>query len=152
MDTRGPDDVAFSAEEESVLVRLLDVIIPPDSERRLPGAGSLGLTASIARTAERTPMVRPVLEYGLSALADLARKRTPAGFAALSAVEAKEVWEQFAATDEFFTPAFLFLVYASYYQHPRVVETLGLESRAPHPKGYTVEESDWTLLDPVRRR
>ena len=54
------------------------------------------------------------------------------------------------ATDQFFLPAFLFLVYSTYYQHPRVVEALGLEARAPHPKGHVVEETDWTLLDPVR--
>ena len=152
MDTRGPDDAyTFSADEEHMLMHLLDVI-PPNGDRELPGAGALGLTNSIARTVQQTPMVRPVVEYGLSTLAELARKRKPAGFAGLSAQEAKEVWEEFAATDQFFLPAFLFLVYSSYYQHPRVVEALGLEARAPHPKGHTMEESDWTLLDPVRER
>ena len=153
MDTRGPDDAyRFSADEQHMLMHLLDVIIPPNGDRELPGAGALGLTNSIARTVQQTPMVRPVVEYGLSTLAELARKRKPAGFAGLSAQEAKEVWEEFAATDQFFLPAFLFLVYSSYYQHPRVVEALGLEARAPHPKGHTMEESDWTLLDPVRER
>jgi len=153
MDTRGPDGaLTFSADEEHVLLRLLDVIVPPDGDRGLPGAGALGLTTSIARTVQQTPMVRPVVEYGLSTLADLARKTQPAGFAGLSAQEAKEVWEEFAATDQFFLPAFLFLVYSSYYQHPRVVEALGLEARAPHPRGHAMEESDWTLLDPVRDR
>jgi len=151
MDSRGPDDVfTFSADEEHVLMHLLDVIIPPNGE--LPGAGALGLTPGIARTVQQTPMVRPVVEYGLSALAELARTKTPAGFAGLSARETKEVWEEFAATDQFFLPAFLFLVYSSYYQHPRVVEALGLEARAPHPKGHAMEESDWSLLDPVRGR
>jgi hypothetical protein len=146
------DAFTFSDDEEHLLVRLLDLIVPPDGDRGLPGAGALGLTGGIARTVQQTPMVRPVVEYGLSALAELAGKRRPTGFAALSADEVKEVWEEFTATDQFFLPAFLFLVYSSYYQHPRVVEALGLEARAPHPKGYTVEESDWTLLDPVRRR
>ena len=146
------DAFTFSADEEQVLMHLLHVIIPPDGDRGLPGAGALGLTASIARAVQQMPMLRPVVEYGLSALAELARKRTPTGFAALSADEAKDVWEEFAATDQFFPPACLFLVYSSYYQHPRVVQALGLEARAPHPKGHTMEESDWTLLDPVRGR
>jgi len=147
------DDVfTFSADDEHTLGLLLDAIIPPNGDRGLPGAGGLGLTTSIARTVQQTPLVRPVVEYGLSALGDLAMKRSPSGFAGLGVHEAKEVWEEFAATDQFFVPAFLFLVYSSYYRHPRVVEGLGLEPRAPHPKGYTVEASDWTLLDAVRER
>jgi hypothetical protein len=43
-------------------------------------------------------------------------------------------------------------VYSGYYQHPRVVEALGLEARAPHPKGFSMEPDDWTILDPVRAR
>lgn len=146
------DVFAFSADEERMLVKLLDEIIPPSSDHRLPGAGGLGLTAHIARRVEQTPMLRPVLEYGLSTLARLAEKRHPVGFAGLSRQETKGVLEEFAAADQFFLPAFLFLVYSSYYQHPRVVEALGLESRPPHPKGYPMEADDWTLLDPVRQR
>ena len=137
----------FSDEQERLLAHLLDVVVPPDAARGLPGAGALGLTPGIARTVEQTPMVRPVVEYGLSALADLARQR---GVAVPSAEDVRAIWEAFVATDQFFLPAFLFLVYSTYYQHPRVVEALGLEARAPHPKGHVVEETDWTLLDPVR--
>lgn len=142
----------LSPDDERMLASLLDEIVPPSSDGRLPGAGALGLTAHIARTVQQTPMLRPVVEYGVSALADLARKRSPTGFAALSRQERADLWKEFAATDQFFLPAFLFLVYSGYYQHPRVVEVLGLEPRAPHPKGYPMEADDLTLLEPVRRR
>ena len=39
-----------------------------------------------------------------------------------------------------------------YYRDDRVVRSLGLEPRPPFPKGYSVEQGDWSLLDPVRRR
>lgn len=39
-----------------------------------------------------------------------------------------------------------------YYRDDRVVRSLGLEPRAPFPKGYTLEQGDWSLLDPVRQR
>jgi hypothetical protein len=39
-----------------------------------------------------------------------------------------------------------------YYRDDRVVLSLGLEPRAPFPKGYQVEQGDWSLLDPVRTR
>ena len=62
-------------DEERVLAGLLETIVPPSSDGRLPGAGALGLTAHIARTVEKTPMLRPVVEYGLSALAERARAK-----------------------------------------------------------------------------
>lgn len=144
-------DDGFSPDEERMLANLLDEIIPPSRDGRLPGAGSLGLTEHIVRTVQRTPMLRPVVEYGLTALGDLARKRNADGWATLSKEERRDVFQEFAATDQFFLPAFLFLVYSGYYQNRRVVEALGLEARAPHPKGYEMEENDLTLLEPVRR-
>jgi hypothetical protein len=146
------DAFTFSADEERLLAQLLDVIIPPSTDRRLPGAGALGLTGRMARVVAETPMLRPVVEYGLSSLAELARKRDPAGIPALAPEDTRAIWEEFASTDQFFQPAFLFLVYSTYYQDPRVVTALGLEARPPHPKGYTMEADDPTLLDPVRRR
>ncbi len=143
---------ALSALHEHVLATLIDEAVPPSEDRRLPGAAALGLRAHVLRTVEQTPVLRPVLDYGLSAIAELAAKRSPAGFAGLSRAEAKAVIDEFAATDQFFLPAFLFLVYSGYYRNPRVVEALGLEARPPHPEGYAMAPDDWTLLDPVRHR
>ena len=39
-----------------------------------------------------------------------------------------------------------------YYRDDRVLRSLGLELRAPFPKGYTLEQGDWSLLDAVRGR
>ena len=138
------DDFAFSADEERLLVGLLDVVVPPSGDGRLPGAGQLGLVEHIARTVRETPMLRPVVEYGMSALGELAAKRGDG--------DVRAVLAEFAAGDQFFMPAFLFLVYSTYYQNPRVLGALGLEARPPHPKGHEMEPIDLTLLDPVRRR
>lgn len=146
------DEFAFSADEERTLASLVDTIVPPSGNGRLPGAGALDVAAHVVRSVRQTPMLRPVVQYGLSALAELAAKRSPEGFAGLSAAERAAVLTEFAATDQFFLPAFLFLVYGGYYQHDRVVAALGLEPRAPHPKGHAMEADDWTILEPVRRR
>ena len=37
-----------------------------------------------------------------------------------------------------------------YYGSNRVAEGLGLEARPPHPGGYSLGETNWALLDPVR--
>ena len=146
------DASGFSAEQEQVIAALIDAVVPPSDDGRLPGAGELDLVPHVERSVRQNPMLRPVLDYGLSAIAELAAKRSPAGLKALSRADWAAVFGEFTAGDEFFTPAFMFLVYGGYYQHPRVVTMLGLEPRAPHPKGYEMGADDWSLLDPVRRR
>jgi hypothetical protein len=131
---------------------LLDLVIPPTADGRLPGASALGLAEHVARTVDRTPMLAGVVEYGLSALRDAAAQRNPGGWTALSAGEKADVWATFAASDQFFLPALLFLAYSGYYLDPRVLDRLGMEARAPHPVGYPMSPDDWTLLEPVRRR
>lgn len=44
------------------------------------------------------------------------------------------------------------IVAQCYYRDDRVMTSLGMELRAPHPKGYEVATGDWSLLEPVRRR
>ncbi|MBO67785.1 MAG: hypothetical protein CL398_05675 [Acidiferrobacteraceae bacterium] len=44
------------------------------------------------------------------------------------------------------------LILQCYYRDDRVLRSLGVEPRAPFPDGYDVEESDWSLLEPVLRR
>jgi hypothetical protein len=144
-------DDGFTAEEERLVEALADVVVR-GADGRFPGAGSLDLVRDMARRVRDMPMLRPVVEWGLGALADLARARNPAGWAALSRDEQATVVAEFTANDQLFLPAFLFLVYSVYYRHPRVMEALGLEARAPHPKGYTMAPDDWAVLEPVRAR
>jgi hypothetical protein len=44
------------------------------------------------------------------------------------------------------------IVLQCYYRDDRVMRSLGLEVRPPFPKGFEVEQGDWSLLDPVRAR
>jgi Gluconate 2-dehydrogenase subunit 3 len=143
----------FTSDDERMLTTLLDTILPPSADGRLPGAGSTPLVRHVASAIERMPMLRTVLEYGLSGIAERARSRNPVGWDALSAAERTAVVGEFTAENEFFLPGFLFLVYSGYYVDPAVVRTLGLEPRPPHPAGYPMEPEELeSLLEPVRRR
>lgn len=44
------------------------------------------------------------------------------------------------------------VVSRSYYRDERVLRSIGVERRPPFPGGYPVEQGDWSLLDPVRKR
>lgn len=145
-------DDTLSPDEHEMLRGLLDVVVPPSDDGRLPGAGELDLVDHVVRVSRQMPVLRPVLEYGLNTLAQLAGARRAGGWASLAPAERSALVEEFTRNDQFFLPAFLFLAYSGYYQHPRVVTALGLEARPPHPHGYVMPPDDLSLLERVRAR
>jgi hypothetical protein len=44
------------------------------------------------------------------------------------------------------------IILQCYYRDDRVMRSLGMEPRPPYPKGFELEQGDWSLLDPVRAR
>ena len=140
----------FSDGQRAALSAVLDAIIPPSADGRLPGAGALGLAAAIE---ERLGAMGAFTARGLDALDAIARERGARGFAALAPTARADALNAHATADPGFLPGLVFQVYSAYYQHPRVQEALGLEPRPPHPKGYALEQPDLdALLTPVRAR
>jgi hypothetical protein len=62
----------------------------------------------------------------------------------------RRVLTELAASAHALPPILALHAFTGYYQHPRVVESLGLEPRAPHPQGYQMAPNDLSLLEPVR--
>ncbi len=139
--------VGFSAAENRTLASVLDEIIPRSGDGTLPGAGELGVAAYIDQALQKAPELRPMITQGLAELEDLARQRYGEAFPELSQEQKVALLNE----QTFMLPLTLH-TYAGYYQNGRVVEALGLEARAPHPKGYEMEANDLTLLENVRRR
>ena len=44
------------------------------------------------------------------------------------------------------------IVLQCYYRDDRVMRSLGQEPRPPFPIGHVVEQGDWSLLEPVKKR
>ena len=65
------------------LTAALDELIPPSLDRRLPGAGALGVGAVVQQATAATPELEPLLTQGLAALDEYARSRDAADFIAL---------------------------------------------------------------------
>jgi len=139
-------------DDRRILTLVLDELIPPSDDGRLPGAGALGALAEVEAAVKATPALRPVIDGGLSALDGLSRVRNPEGFAALSRSERVAVLHELEAADPAFVPTLMMLAYVGYYGNERVVSTLKPETHAPHPRGYEVEPDDSALLEPVRSR
>lgn len=142
----------FSEGELRTLACVLDLLIPPSGDGRMPGAGEVGIGARIDQVAQRDAGLRAVVAAGLAALDALARAGGVAAFAALVGDARLAALREVTIAQPGFVPSLIFHTYAGYYQEGRVLEGLGLDPRPPFPTGHQLDPFDETLLDPVRRR
>lgn len=121
------------------------MIIPASDEYEVPGADDPAIQADMLATLGRdTALVKQALDH----LARLAGKP----LAELDQGRRDAVATEFRATGGAAAATLVRVVLQCYYRDDRVLRSLGLELRAPFPKGYTLKEGDWSLLDPVRAR
>src|SRR3954470_5322712 len=121
------------------------MIIPASDGYKVPGADDPTIQADMLATLGRdTALVRQALDH-------LPR---PAGqpLAALGPAKREAIANEFRATGGAAAATLVRVVLQCYYRDDRVLRSLGLELRAPFPKGYVLEQGDWSLLDPVRAR
>ena len=121
------------------------MIIPSSTEYNVPGADDPAIQADILGTLGRdTDMVCAALDH----LARLAGKP----LADLDPARRDALAKQFRAESGAAGATLVRVVLQCYYRDDRVVRSLGLELRAPFPKGYALEQGDWSLLDPVKAK
>jgi hypothetical protein len=138
-------DASLTPAQRDDLRAIAGVIIPPSDEYKVPGADDPVIQADILATLGRdTPAVREALDT----LAHLAS----GSFADLDHSRREAVGEQLRAQGGSAVACLTRVVLQCYYRDDRVLRSLGLEARAPYPKGHVLEDGDWSLLDPVRAR
>ncbi|WP_426534821.1 hypothetical protein [Bradyrhizobium sp. McL0615] len=121
------------------------MIIPVSEEYKVPGADDPAIQADMLATLGRdTALVRQALDH----LARLAGQP----LAELEPAKREAIANEFRATGGAAAATLVRVVLQCYYRDDRVLRSLGLELRAPFPKGYTLEQGDWSLLDPVKAR
>ena len=144
-----PDARPFTNEETRTFLALVDMIIPASDEYTMPGASDTAIFNSIIANSAKNH--QQILE-ALSALETLAQKRESASFADLLVDQRERIVKIFRETYPAEASMFENLTSQCYYQDDRIMISLGMEPRPPHPKGFTVEQGDWSLLEPVRKR
>ena len=134
---------ALSSAQRADLRTVAAMIIPASDEYKVPGADDAAIQADMLATLGRdTALVRQALDH----LARLAGWPLAELDPALRDAVAKE----FRASGGAAAATLVRVVLQCYYRDDRVLRSLGLELRAPFPKGYTLEQGDWSLLDPVK--
>jgi hypothetical protein len=136
---------ALSADQRRSLRCLAETIIPASAEYGVPSAGDEVIFADILRSLGRdagdvVTVLRTLDTLSGGVFADLDSARREAVAARLR--EAGGVALMYLTR----------IVLQCYYRDDRVMRSLGLEVRPPFPKGFEVEQGDWSLLDPVRAR
>lgn len=140
---------ALSAAQQATLEAVLNLIVPPSADARMPGAAEVGVPAYLlAEAADALPVLRAELDQ----LEQRAQALHAQGFAALEPGARKTLVEALRAQTPAFMSRLAMETLACYYQNERVLAGLGEEARPPYPKGYAVVQGDLSLLDPVRAR
>lgn len=138
-------DTAFSDTEIQDLRDIVGIMIPADATLGMPGADDPAILADIVASLGRD--LGPVRE-AVSAI--VAR---PGGAFATMDIDGREgLIGEYVANGGTAGAALARVVLSAYYRDDRVLLALGMEPRAPFPKGHVLEQGDWSLLDPVRRR
>src|ERR1700730_3294074 len=137
------DDLA--AEQVRDLRALASTIIPASQTYGVPGADDEKIFNDILASLERD---RDDVCRALAYLVTLAG----GAFAELAPERRAEVAAAFRDAGGAPLAALVRVVLLCYYRDDRVMLSLGLEPRPPFPKGHVVEQGDWSLLDPVRKR
>lgn len=142
-------DPTFTETETRALAILADMIIPASDAYAVPSAGDDLIVAGILNDGKRHH-VR--LSDGLAALEELAQEQHSTAFGNLDPAQREGVVETFREAQPGVADLIASLTVQAYYRDDRVMTSLYMELRPPHPKGYEVPQGDWSLLDPVRQR
>ena len=129
-------DHPLSQTEQSVLRTLAGMIVPASIEYQVPGANDEIIFADIIQSSrEAADIIRSGIAYATTTAAERD----------LEAISAELEGQAVLAP-------LVSLVLQCYYRDDRVMEALGMEARPPFPKGYEVEQGDWSMLEPVQQR
>lgn len=140
-----PSD-ASPLQDADLLSAILDLLIPPRADGRLPGAGALGLAETIAADLSTDTNYRPGVESGLAALQEAASERDPAGFLALAGEDRRAVFQAQLQQHPALLRGIMHHLNLAYYAHPTVLAGLDQPARPPFPEGYEIEQTDPALL------
>jgi hypothetical protein len=130
----------LSATETDDLRAFAGTMIPASATHGVPGADDDRIFADIVKSIGRD------LEDLRAALKKLA------GIAGLPPAARLDRANAFRAEGGPLVVTIARVVIQCYYRDDRVMRALGQEPRAPFPKGHVIEQGDWSLLDPVKKR
>ena len=135
----------LSAAETNALGTIAGTMIPEEAALGMPGADDPAILDDSVRSIGRDlPLVREALAAILAKAGN--------GFAGLERSGREALIAEWYPSGGAPAAALGRVILSAYYRDDRVLVALGHEARSPFPKGYVLEQGDWSLLDAVRDR
>ena len=135
--------------EWATLKALANVVVPVSAKYDIPGAGDEAICKNVITDAG--PRLPRLIDL-LTTLDAMAMEQHNKAFADLEETTREATALAFRSTHERAARMIEMLVTQCYYRDDRVMLSLGMEARPPHPTGYVVAAGDWSSLDKVRLR
>jgi hypothetical protein len=137
----------FTDGEVALLHRLVDMIIPASDEYMLPSANEELIFADILRSAGA---YQTTISGSLKALEQICREKFDHDFTELEANDRTVAVDSFRHDYQAGSDLIATVAAQCYYRDDRIMAALDMETRPPFPGGYSVDDGNWSLLDPVR--
>jgi hypothetical protein len=140
-----PADTGLSDAEIRDLRDIAGTMIPKNADLGVPGADDPAILDDIVKSVGRDLRL---IHEALAAIT----ARSGDGFAKMNRDEREALIHDYYKSGDAAAAALGRVILSAYYRDDRVLLSLNHEARAPFPKGYTLEQGDWSLLDIVRKR
>ena len=125
----------WSSKEVSLMVQILDQLIPPNSDKAIPGAGELGVWEFIQQSARNDVAFNDQVTALLNLVQGLSDGISPHLVRQLE----NELPQSFQAL--------VIETYKGYYSRPDIRTKLGIGEHPVHPRGYDVSPETPEMLD-----
>lgn len=142
-------DHPFTSEEQRTLLALVGAVIPANGEYGTPGADDPDIAADILATARP---YHTTVANALQQVESIAAERYATAYADLDAETRARLASDLGRSRFVGLGTLVTITAQCYYRDDRVMRSLDMEPRPPFPQGFEVEQGDWSLLEPVKRR
>lgn len=140
----------LDSKQEALLGAVLNRLIPETGD--MPGAGDLGIIATIDRTLAAYPLLRRLFCDGLVEIEVESMHEGQSGFIGLDGDRQDAVLRAVERAFPAFFTALIDHTYRGYYTHPQVYQAIGYAHRPPQPLGHELPLFDSAMLDQQRQR
>ena len=140
----------FSTAQRLLLTEVIDRIIP--AKDQLPGAGDLGIAASIEEAAAASPELTRLFNDGLAQIGVAIGRNSAGGFEALSNTAKDDLLRSIEIANPVFFEQLVLQTYNGYYTNSEVFELIGYALPKLAPPGSQPDLLDVSLLDQQRKR
>ena len=124
-------------------------MIPASTDLQLPGADDAQIITKIMqRLGKQLSAFAEIYDW----LEQASLEKFELTFSEINDAFSRTLLADFRSQKAPLASALMVTIASCYYEDKRVLESIKHEARPPFPLGHKLDQGDWSLLDPVKRR